>query len=458
MRRAKTSVLWTLGALLLSTLAAVIFLATADDDFYRWAMQQAIEGTIDREIRVDGSFSFDVGLEPTLIVTDVSIENAPWADKKQMARAARVEVQIELEELFSGTIRIPRLVVEDLDLYLETNGENNWEVAGVSSEEDTTAAQEGLIYPLFELVSLDPIEVEFHLAEVDAARVRVGLPIDVRLAPYPDEVFRATVSVVSPTIDSRTRTLRVKGLLLNPERRLYPGLFARVDLGIDRRTGVAMVPEEAVLQRADGAVVFRVVEANRVERVVVEIGIIRDGWVEIVRALRPGEVVIQRGHADLIDGSVVAAREADPGAILAAANHNLCADNEAGMFVTAVCGVLDLGTGDVSFSLAGHDPPVFVPVEGDPEPLQVEGGRVLGLIAGSDYPVNRLRLGHRETVVLYTDGVSEAQDVAGGFFEMERIVETVRRHRHEDAIALTDGLLEAVRSFAEVPRSRTTSL
>ena len=63
MRRAKTSVLWTLGALLLSTLAAVIFLATADDDFYRWAMQKAIEGKIDREIRVDGSFSFDVGLE-----------------------------------------------------------------------------------------------------------------------------------------------------------------------------------------------------------------------------------------------------------------------------------------------------------------------------------------------------------------------------------------------------------
>ena len=164
---------------------------------------------------------------------------------------------------------------------------------------------------LFELVSLDPIEVEFHVTEVDSARVRVGLPVDVRLAPYPDEVFRATVTVVSPTIDSRTRTLRVKGLLPNPEGRLYPGLFARVDLGIDSRTGVAMVPEEAVLQRADGAVVFRVVEASRVERVVVETGIIRDGWVEVVLPLRPGEVVIQRGHANLIDGSVVMAREAD---------------------------------------------------------------------------------------------------------------------------------------------------
>ncbi len=164
MGRAKSIVLWTLGVLLLSTLAAVIFLATVDDDFYRWAMRQAIEGTIDREIRVDGSFSFDVGLAPTLIVTDLSIENAPWADKKHMARAKRVEVQIALKELFSGTIQIPRLVVEDLDLHLETSagGENNWEIANVSSEEDITIAQRGLIYPLFELLSLKDIAVTYE--------------------------------------------------------------------------------------------------------------------------------------------------------------------------------------------------------------------------------------------------------------------------------------------------------
>ena len=80
MRRAKIIVLWSLGVLLLTISAAVIFLAVAGDDFYRWAMRQAIGGAIDREIRVDGSFSFDVGLEPTLTVTDVWIENAPWAD------------------------------------------------------------------------------------------------------------------------------------------------------------------------------------------------------------------------------------------------------------------------------------------------------------------------------------------------------------------------------------------
>lgn len=145
---------------------------------------------------------------------------------------------------------------------------------------------------------------------------------------------------------------------------------------------------------------------------------------------------------------VLAAREADPGAILAAANHNLCTENEAGMYVTAVCGSLDVASGELVFAIAGHEPPLLAPAEGEVAPLAAEGGRVLGLIDGSDYPLNRLRLGARDAVVLYTDGVSEAQDAHGGFFERERIERAVAAHRHEDAVALTAAVLEAVRAFA----------
>jgi sigma-B regulation protein RsbU (phosphoserine phosphatase) len=156
---------------------------------------------------------------------------------------------------------------------------------------------------------------------------------------------------------------------------------------------------------------------------------------------------------------VVASREGDPGVILAAANHNLCAENEAGMFVTAVCGSLDLTTGDLAFATAGHDPPVLVPAEGDVAQLSAEGGRVLGLIEGSDYPVNRLRLGHRDAVVLFTDGVSEAQDSGERFFEIGRIVASAAAHRHESAKTLTDALLAAVREFAgSAPQSDDITL
>lgn len=164
---------------------------------------------------------------------------------------------------------------------------------------------------LFHLVSLDPIEVEFHLPEADSSRVRKGILIEVTVAPYPDEVFEAVAHVVSPTIDPRTRTLRVKALIDNRDGRLRPGLFARANLGIARREGVITVPEEAILQRLGGPVVFRVLDGNRVERIPVKIGVIRDGWVEIREGLGPRDRIVSRGHSDLIDGSSVVARNRD---------------------------------------------------------------------------------------------------------------------------------------------------
>jgi RND family efflux transporter MFP subunit len=165
--------------------------------------------------------------------------------------------------------------------------------------------------PLVDLVTLDPVEVEFHLPEVDASRVNVGLPIEVSVAPYPEEVFDAVVTVVSPTIDPRTRTLRARAVIENPDGRLRPGFFARANLGIASRQDVLLVPEEAVLRRIDGAVVFRVGDDARVTRLVVETGIMRGGMVEIRSGLAEGERVVSRGHADLIDGSVIVARNPD---------------------------------------------------------------------------------------------------------------------------------------------------
>lgn len=164
---------------------------------------------------------------------------------------------------------------------------------------------------LFELVALDPVEVEFHLPEVDSARVAVGQAVELRVAPYPDEVFAAEVSVVSPTIDASTRTRRVKALVANPEGRLLPGTFARVDLGVAEREGVVMIPKEAVLQRSDGSVVFRLVGTDRVERLRVETGSYRDALVEVRGEVDAGDRIVVRGQTALIDGSVVSLRSAD---------------------------------------------------------------------------------------------------------------------------------------------------
>jgi len=161
---------------------------------------------------------------------------------------------------------------------------------------------------LFELVSLDPIEVEFRLTEVDSSRAALGQTVAVRVAPFPDEVFEGRVTVVSPIIDESSRTLRVKARIDNADERLRPGLFARIDLGVARRSGVPMIPEDAVLQRADGPVVFRMVEDDRVERVVIETGEHHDGRVEVLRGVAPGDRVVTRGQFRLVDGERVVLR------------------------------------------------------------------------------------------------------------------------------------------------------
>lgn len=159
--------------------------------------------------------------------------------------------------------------------------------------------------PLFELVALDPLEVEFSVPERDANRVRNGQPVSVEVGPLPDRRFPATVTFVSPTVDPQTRTLRLRARLENADGVLRPGLFARVDLGVARREGVTMVPEQSIVQRATGASVFKVLPDARVERIAVETGIAREGWVEVSGGVAPGERIVERGPGRLADGAVV---------------------------------------------------------------------------------------------------------------------------------------------------------
>jgi sigma-B regulation protein RsbU (phosphoserine phosphatase) len=144
----------------------------------------------------------------------------------------------------------------------------------------------------------------------------------------------------------------------------------------------------------------------------------------------------------------VATHEHDPGAVLATLNRSLCRRNEAGMYVTAVCGVLDIDTRKVRFATAGHEPPILVRTGAPPEPLQTDGGRVLGLIEFGDYPSSTITLAAGDALLMYTDGVSEARDPDAGFYGPERLLAVASRHASADAAAITDSLLKDVQAFA----------
>jgi membrane fusion protein (multidrug efflux system) len=162
---------------------------------------------------------------------------------------------------------------------------------------------------LFELVSLDRLEVVFAVTELDTALVHTGQKVQIQVGAFQDRVFEGTVTFVAPTIDPATRTLRVKAGVDNQEGLLRPGLFARVSLGVNRPENVLMVPEEALIQRAGGVSVYRLLEGDRVERVSVMTGASANEQVEIRGDIRPGDRIIRRGHGGLADGMAVIVRD-----------------------------------------------------------------------------------------------------------------------------------------------------
>ena len=171
--------------------------------------------------------------------------------------------------------------------------------------------------PLVELVALDPLEVVFSLTELDTERVRPGQQIELSVGAFPDRVFQGVVTFISPTVDPATRTLRIKAEIDNDEGHLRPGLFARVSLGVSPRSGVVMVPEETLIQRSEGAVLFKIDAENRVKRIAVTTGVHDAGRIEVRGDVAPGDRVVRRGHGGLADGATVAVRAAEPRAMAA---------------------------------------------------------------------------------------------------------------------------------------------
>lgn len=174
---------------------------------------------------------------------------------------------------------------------------------------------------LFELVSMDPLDVIFSLPELESQQVAVGQHVEVTVAAPADKTFDAVVTFIAPTVDPGTRTLRVKAEIDNDERILRPGLFARVHVGTDERKSVLMVPEEALVQREGSAWLFLVGEGDRVRRVQVETGHQSKGRIEIRGAVSAGDRVVRRGHGGLADGMVVVVRESQSSAVETAAGE-----------------------------------------------------------------------------------------------------------------------------------------
>jgi len=162
--------------------------------------------------------------------------------------------------------------------------------------------------PIIELVDLDPIYVEFTLPERYLGELSVEQAVNVRVAAWPDQEFPGKISAISPNIEKSSRSVQIRAIFENPDRRLHPGMFAEVHTVLPSKSSVLTLPERAITYNPYGNSVFVVSHEQgsaMVHRAQVTTGIVTDGRVEILSGLEPGMEVVTDGHNKLRNGQPI---------------------------------------------------------------------------------------------------------------------------------------------------------
>jgi phosphoserine phosphatase RsbU/P len=143
-----------------------------------------------------------------------------------------------------------------------------------------------------------------------------------------------------------------------------------------------------------------------------------------------------------------------PGECFTYVNDTLCESDSSGMFVTLFYGVLNTRTGDVEYANGGHNLPYVFSADGKIRKLAQVGGPMLGVLEGIQYQTLTDRIKPGESILLYTDGVTEAINQRDEFFEDERLERYLIEHASGQARTLVTGLHTAVKDFAKgVPQA-----
>jgi serine phosphatase RsbU (regulator of sigma subunit) len=143
-----------------------------------------------------------------------------------------------------------------------------------------------------------------------------------------------------------------------------------------------------------------------------------------------------------------------PDLVLSATNHRMLSDTRAGLFVTAFYGILDPATGDLIYSNAGHNPPLLLSAR-DRETSQslTKTGMALGAVEDTSWERRQTRIEPQDVLILYTDGLTDAENSDGQFYGHKRLYEFLKKsvprqiaHRNV-ATAIQESLLSEIHEF-----------
>ena len=140
-----------------------------------------------------------------------------------------------------------------------------------------------------------------------------------------------------------------------------------------------------------------------------------------------------------------------PDRLLAGINARLVEQNDACMFVTVGCGLLNVRTGQVRYASAGHEPPLLRELGGAVRPWNADNGPAIGIDSAVEYQLREGYVAPGDTLVLFTDGVTEAADDQGALFGVERLGRLLEAAEADDPVALVQRVVDTVAAQIHKP-------
>jgi membrane fusion protein (multidrug efflux system) len=155
------------------------------------------------------------------------------------------------------------------------------------------------------LVDISVVRIIANVVERDLRRITQGLRAEVEVDAFPGEQFNGRVAHVAPILDPATRTAQIEIEIPNPQFRLKPGMYARVNFTVDQRENTLVVPSNAVVDLQGSRGVFQPdkgAQGDVARFKKIEVGLSDNDFVEVSSGLTEGERVVTTGAAALREG------------------------------------------------------------------------------------------------------------------------------------------------------------
>jgi sigma-B regulation protein RsbU (phosphoserine phosphatase) len=137
----------------------------------------------------------------------------------------------------------------------------------------------------------------------------------------------------------------------------------------------------------------------------------------------------------------------DPARALQAANERMLAETHSDLFVTVFVGLIAPEDGTLTYSNAGHNPPLLARTDGSAPEALTRTGMALGILDDTTWSSRVVHLGDGDLLCLYTDGITEAQTHERELFGVERLTNLIQRNRYKATKALEQDVFTAVAAF-----------